>query len=463
MIILHKTGFTFVMTTNTLVSMERKALADLLAWRSDKRRKPLVLNGARQVGKTWLLKEFGKRAYQNVAYINFESNERMATLFSSNVDPERLLMGLRIETGLPIEPEKTLIIFDEVQENPKALTSLKYFYENAPQYHLVAAGSLLGISLHAENSFPVGKVDFLNLYPLSFLEFLKAIGESALADLVSSSDWPMIDAFREKLIEFLRYYYCVGGMPESVATFVATKDLGQVRTFQKELLEAYERDFSKYAKSDTVPRIRAVWNSLPAQLAREQKKFMYGLIREGARAREYESAIEWLCDAGLSRKTFRVSKPGLPLKAYQELNAFKLYMLDIGLLAAHSGLPIQTVLHGNALFEEFKGALTEQYVAQELRLMEEMDASYWSSDTSRAEVDFLIQGQDSIYPLEVKAAENLQAKSLRVYNEKFSPPRCFRTSLSAYREERWLTNIPLYALSILDRITGPSGSTGKSF
>lgn len=438
--------------------MERNAFAPLQAWRLDARRKPLVLNGARQVGKTWLLKEFGKRTYRNVAYINFESNERMLALFSSNLDPERLLMGLRVETGLPIEPEKTLIIFDEIQENPKALTSLKYFCENAPQYHLAAAGSLLGISMHAGNSFPVGKVDFLNLYPLSFLEFLKATGESMLADLVSSRDWPMIDAFREKLTESLRYYYCVGGMPESVITFVATKDLGQVRTFQKKLLEAYERDFSKYARPEMVPRIRAVWNSLPAQLAREQKKFMYGLVREGARAREYENAIEWLCDAGLSRKIFRVSKPGLPLKAYQELNAFKLYMLDIGLLAAHAGLATQAVLHGNALFEEFKGALTEQYVAQELCLMEEASASYWSSDTSRAEVDFLIQAQNSIYPLEAKSAENLQAKSLRVYNEKFSPPRCFRTSLSPYREETWLTNIPLYAFSALAQ----GGSNPKS-
>lgn len=432
--------------------MERNALASLEAWRLDARRKPLVLNGARQVGKTWLLREFGKRAYKNVAYINFESNERMAALFSSNLDPERLLTGLRVESGIRIEPENTLIIFDEIQDTPKAITSLKYFYENVPHYHIAAAGSLLGIATHAGVSFPVGKVDFLNLYPLSFLEFLKAIGDSELSDLVSFGDWSMIDAFKEKLTESLRYYYCVGGMPESVATFIATKDLGQVRVFQKKLLEAYEKDFSKYAKSGMVPRIRAVWNSLPAQLAREQKKFMYGLVREGARAREYENAIEWLCGAGLMQKVFRVSKPGFPLKAYQELNAFKLFMLDVGLLAALADLSIQTVLQGNALFEEFKGALTEQYVAQELCLLEGANASYWSSDTSRAEVDFLIQGQDSIYPLEVKAAENLQAKSLKVYNEKFSPPRCLRTSLSPYREERWLTNIPLYALSLLGTI-----------
>jgi predicted AAA+ superfamily ATPase len=427
--------------------MERSAFAELEAWRLDPGRKPLVVDGARQVGKTWLLKEFGKRTYRNVAYINFESNERMTTLFSSNLEPARLLTGLRVETGVPIEPENTLIIFDEVQENPKALTSLKYFCENAPDYHLAAAGSLLGISMHAGISFPVGKVDFLSLHPLSFLEFLKAADESGLADLIASGDWSMIDTFREKLTELLRYYYCVGGMPECVAIFTEIKDLDQVRAVQKKLLEAYERDFSKYAKPEIVPRIRAVWNSLPAQLAREQKKFIYGLVREGARAREYESAIEWLCAAGLSRKIFRVSKPGLPLKAYQEHNAFKLYMLDVGLLAAHADLSLQTVLRGNALFEEFKGGLTEQYVSQELGLKKDMSASYWSSDTSRAEVDFLIQARNSIYPLEAKAAENLQAKSLRVYREKFSPLRCFRTSLSPYREESWLTNIPLYGLS----------------
>jgi len=450
-----------VLFVRSLPLMERNAFAYLQTWRQDPRRKPLILHGARQVGKTWLLKEFGKRAYGNVAYVNFESNERMMSLFSSSLEPGRLLTGLRVETGLPIEPEKTLIIFDEVQENPKALTSLKYFCENAPDYHLAAAGSLLGIAMHAGSSFPVGKVDFLNLYPLSFGEFLEATGESKLAELISSGDWPMIDSFRERLIESLRYYCCVGGMPESVTTFVATRDVSQVREFQKKLLDAYERDFSKYAKPDIVPRIRAVWNSLPTQLAREQKKFMYGLVREGARAREYENAIEWLCDAGLMQKIFRVSKPGLPLKAYQELNAFKLYMLDTGLLAAHAGLATKTLLQGNVLFEEFKGALTEQYVAQELRFMEGAGVSYWSSDTSRAEVDFLIQAKDSIYPLEVKAAENLQAKSLRVYNEKFSPSRCLRTSLSPYREENWLTNIPLYALSALGRITGsrvPSNS-----
>ncbi len=427
--------------------MERKALADLQSWQKKPNRKPLIVHGARQVGKTWLLKEFGEKSYQNVAYINFEANERMAALFSSSLDAERLLTGLRIESGCPIEPEKTLIIFDEVQENPKALTSLKYFAENAPAYHVAAAGSLLGIAMHAGTSFPVGKVDFLNLYPLAFEEFLWAMSEPDLAALIRSGDWQMLESFRDKLIEYLKYYYCVGGMPECVSVFLAGKDLNRVREFQGRLLAAYEQDFSKYAEPAIVPRIRAVWNSIPAQLAREQKKFMYGLVREGARAREYETAIEWLCDAGLLYKVYRSAKPGLPLKAYQETNVFKLFMLDTGLLAAHSGLPVQALLKGNALFEEFKGALTEQYVAQELRLRDDFGVFYWSSEKSQAEVDFIIQAGESVYPLEVKAAENLQAKSLRVYHEKFSPPRSFRTSLSPYRVESWLTNIPLYALS----------------
>lgn len=431
--------------------MERKASTALRDWQTNPARKPLIVYGARQVGKTWLLKEFGKSSYPNVAYINFESNERMASLFSSNLDIQRLLVGLRVESGSPIEPEKTLIVFDEVQENPKALTAMKYFAENAPNYHIAAAGSLLGIAMHAGISFPVGKVDFLNLYPMSFEEFLWAMNEADLAAMLRSGDWQMLELFREKLIEYAKYYCCIGGMPEGVGIFAAGRDANQVRGFHEKLLAAYEQDFSKYARPQIVPRIRAVWNSIPAQLAREQKKFVYGLVREGARAREYETAIEWLCDAGLLHKVHRVAKPGIPLAAYKELNAFKLFMLDTGLLAAHAGVPVQAMLKGNALFEEFKGALAEQFAAQELRLLADLSVFYWSSDTSRAEVDFLFQAEDSVYPLEVKAAENLQAKSLRVYNERYSPRRCFRASLSPYRRESWLTNIPLYALS---RMTG---------
>ena len=440
---------TFVQRNAILCIMERKALIDLQRWQHKPDRKPLILHGARQVGKTWLLKEFGTRCYKNVAYINFEANERMAALFGSNLDVGRLLTGLRIEAGCLIEPASTLLIFDEVQANPRALTSLKYFAENAPEYHIAAAGSLLGIAMHAGTSFPVGKVEFLDLYPLSFEEFLWALGEQELAEVLVKRDWQFVEAFREKLIDYLKYYYVVGGMPECVSTFVATRDLNKAREIQERVLIAYEQDFSKYADPSMVPRIRAVWNSIPSQLAREQRKFVYGLVRKGARARDYELAIQWLCDAGLLHKVYRVSKPGIPLRAYQEPNAFKLFMVDTGLLAAHAHIPISTILRGSDLFEEAKGALTEQYVAQELRLRHDIEVCYWSSDTSQAEVDFLIQCGESLYPLEVKAAENLQAKSLRVYRDKFVPPRCYRTSLSPYREESWLTNIPLYALPAL--------------
>ncbi|HEY9053668.1 MAG TPA: ATP-binding protein [Rectinemataceae bacterium] len=426
--------------------MERKSLADLLAWREKPGRKPLVLQGARQVGKTWILKEFGRRAYSSVAYINFEANPRMTSLFSSSLETERLLAGLRIEAGCPIDPGKTLIVFDEVQENPRALTSLKYFAENAPEYHLVAAGSLLGVAMHKGSSFPVGKVDFLGLHPLSFEEFLWALGEQALADLILRRDIAMMEAFRDKLIEYLKYYFFVGGMPECVSYFAATRDAAGTREIQLELLDAYERDFSKHADAAAVPRIRAVWNSIPAQLAREQRKFTYGLIRQGARAREYELAIQWLCDAGLFYKVHRASKPGIPLRAYREDSTFKLFMLDTGLLAAHARIPLNSLLAGSALFTEAKGALTEQYVAQELHLRPEIDLFYWSSDTSGSEVDFLVQSGESIYPIEVKAAENLQAKSLKAFRDRFSPPRSIRVTLSPYREESWLTNVPLYGL-----------------
>ena len=426
--------------------MERKSLLDLEKWKNKANRKPLILRGARQVGKTWILHEFGRRAYKNVAYINFEANARMEALFASNLDTQRLLTGLRIEAGCPIEPETTLIIFDEVQENPRALTSLKYFAENAPEYHIAAAGSLLGISMHGGTSFPVGKVEFLNLYPLSFQEFLWALGEKPLAELISGGDWSMMDMFRDKLIEYLKYYYCVGGMPECVSQFAVSKDLAKTRDIQNQLLKTYDQDFSKYAEPSIVPRIRAVWGSIPSQLAREQRKFTYGLVREGARARDYEIAIQWLCDAGLLNKVYRISKPGVPLRAYHEGNAFKLFMVDTGLLAAHSRIPLKTLLEGSDLFEEAKGALTEQYVAQELRLRDDFDVCYWSSETSQAEVDFIIQQADSIYPIEVKASENLQSKSLKAYRDKFSPPRSYRVSLSPYREESWLTNLPLYGL-----------------
>jgi predicted AAA+ superfamily ATPase len=435
--------------------MKRELTDKLQTWKDSPSRKPLILQGARQVGKTWLSKEFGRLSFERVAYFNFEENAHLASLFSGDLDIDRLLVGLRIESAARIEPGTTLIIFDEVQECPRALTSLKYFAENAPEYHIVAAGSLLGLAMHHGTSFPVGKVDFIDLFPLSFSEYLIALEESELARLLVSRDWKMIELFREKLTGHLRTYLCLGGMPEIVHSFIETRDMNQARTLQKKLLAAYEQDFSKYAEVQLVPRIRAIWKSIPAQLSREQKKFVYGLVREGARAREYKMALEWLCDAGLLHKVFRVSRPGVPLKAYQTQNAFKLYMLDVGLLAAHAGLPLQALLNGNVLFEEFKGALSGQYASQELRLQSNLTVSYWASDNSQAEVDFLLQDDHAVYPLEIKASENLQAKSLKSYRDRYSPLRSFRSSLSGYREESWLTNIPLYALS------GLSGEVGK--
>ncbi len=428
--------------------MRRFSLDRLLEWKLRPDRKPLILQGARQVGKTWILKEFGRLNYANVAYVNFESNERMERLFSGNLEPVRLLAGLRIEAGCPIDPGTTLLILDEIQACPAALTSLKYFAENAPEYHVAAAGSLLGVAMHRGVSFPVGKVEFLPLFPLSFFEFLGALDQAELGVAVANGQWDLVSAFREHLTEHLRTYLALGGMPEVVACYLATRDWAQVRRLQQALLQAYEQDFSKYAEPSLVPRIRALWNSIPAQLAREQKKFVFGLIKAGARAREFELAIQWLCDAGLTHKVMRVTKPGMPLKAYHDPAAFKLYFIDCGLLAAHAGLELAALLKGNALFEEFKGALTEQYVSQELRLWDG-EVAYWSSDSSQAEVDFLVQASDRVFPVEVKAAENLQAKSLKVFHEKFQPPRSFRLSLSDYRQESWLTNLPLYALTSL--------------
>lgn len=439
--------------------MKRDLFHALESWKAAAHRKPLMLRGARQVGKTWLLKEFGHLSFPHVAYVNFEDNQRMAGLFSKDLDIPRLLTGLRIEADCSIEPGTTLLIFDEIQACPRALTALKYFAENAPEYHVAAAGSLLGVAMHQGISFPVGKVDFLDLYPLSFREFLSALGESELAGVLASGDWDMLELFRDRLNGHLHTYLCLGGMPEPVSSFLETRDLRMARTLQNKLLLAYEQDFSKYADPQIVPRIRAVWKSIPAQLSREQKKFVYGLVREGARAREYELAIEWLCDAGLLHKIYRATKPGMPLKAYHEQNAFKLYLVDIGLLSAHAEVPLQTLLEGNALFTEFKGALAEQYASQELRLQAGLSTAYWSNGNSRAEVDFLVQDDHGVYPLEIKAAENLQAKSLRSFYEKFRPPRSFRASLSPYRQESWLTNIPLYALSRLgEELRKQSGS-----
>lgn len=426
--------------------MYRIAIQKLLKWKENKYRKPLIIEGARQVGKTWLMKEFGKHAYRNTVYINFDANSRMAELFASDLDTDRLIMGLELYAGHKIEPDNTLLIFDEVQEVPRALASLKYFYENAPQFHIVCAGSLLGIALHEGTSFPVGKVDFLKLYPLSFNEFLMALGQERFARLLEKQDFQMITSFKQTYIDALKQYYFVGGMPEAVQYFAENKDFNEVREIQKRILTAYEQDFSKHAPHEIVPRIRMVWNSIPSQLAKENKKFIYGLVREGSRAKDYETAIMWLSDCGLVHKISRVNGAGIPLKAYEDLKAFKLFAVDVGLLSCMTGIRQGTLLDGNNLFTEFKGALTEQYVCQQLKTLEDLSVYYYTNDKNSCEVDFVVDTGELIAPVEVKAEVNLKAKSLKTYQEKFSPKISVRTSMADFKKEDWLVNIPLYAI-----------------
>lgn len=426
--------------------MERFAMEQLKKWNSRKNRKPLILKGARQVGKTWLMKEFGRTHFKYTAYVNFDNNKNMANVFEGDYDIARILMAINIETGVKIHPGETLIIFDEIQECPKAIASLKYFCEEAPEYAVIAAGSLLGVAIHKGVSFPVGKVDTLELNPLSFREFLRAIGEEGLAELIDEVNIPLIESFREKYIDWLKKYYFIGGMPEVVSSFVAERDFTEVRRIQRRIIEMYEADFSKHTSTNELPRIRMVWNSIPMQLAKENKKFFFGKIKEGARAKDFEIAIEWLLDCGLIKKVYNVSKPAMPLKAYIEFAAFKLYLLDVGLLAAMSELDAKSILDGNAIFVEFKGALTEQYVLQQLIADTEFTPYYYSETKSEGEIDFLIQKGTDIVPIEVKAEENLKAKSLRVYCDKFKPQMAIRTSMSNYREQDWMVNVPLYVL-----------------
>ena len=426
--------------------MYRIAIEKLYKWKNNKRRKPLIIEGARQVGKTWLMKEFGKQAYADTVYINFDSNSRMADLFSADLDTDRLIMGLELYAGRKINPENTLLIFDEVQEVPRALASLKYFYENAPQYHIVCAGSLLGIALHQGTSFPVGKVDFLKLYPLSFSEFLMATGNERFAELLKKQDYEMITSFKQTYIDALKHYYFVGGMPEAVQSFAESKDFNEVRAIQKRILAAYEQDFSKHAPNEIVPKIRMLWNSIPSQLARENKKFIYGLVREGGRAREYETAIMWLSDCGLVHKVSRVNAAGIPLKAYEDLKAFKIFIVDVGLLGCMTGLRQRTLLDGDDLFVEFKGALTEQYVCQQLKTIEDLGIYYYTNDRGSCEIDFVVDTGEQIVPIEVKAETNLRAKSLKTYRERFEPELSVRASMADYKKEDWLLNLPLYAI-----------------
>lgn len=433
--------------------MERLLISQLLKWKESHSRKPLVLEGARQVGKTWLLKEFGRKYFKDVCYINFEQNDVLGEVFAGDLSPQRIIEQLSIYNGKLIEPEQTLIIFDEVQEMPRALTSLKYFCEEAPEYAICCAGSLLGIALHEGTSFPVGKTDFLHLYPLSFKEFLIANEEKMLVDYIDKGN-RNLGAFENRLTDYLKKYMIIGGMPAVVMEWLDSKDYNKVNRIQQELIAAYQKDFSKHAPNAMVEKIRYIWNSIPSQLAKENKKFVYGLVREGARAREYEDAIMWLCDAGEIIRTHNVSKPDIPISAYADLKSFKVFLLDVGLLRAMSRVSPKVILEGSRIFEEFKGALTEQYVCQELQNYSDvLETNYYWSSSATAEVDFLVSDGWDVYPLEVKAGVTMNAKSLKLYREKYSPKWALRTSLLPYErnEVSKTINIPLYMLFALGK------------
>lgn len=437
--------------------MYRQAIEQLIKWKNEPNHKPLIIEGARQVGKTYLMKAFGKEYYEDTVYINFDHNETMERLFQPDLDVHRIITGLEIYSGKRISEGDVLLIFDEVQEVPNALAALKYFNENAPGIDLLCAGSMLGIALHEGTSFPVGKVEFLKLSPMSFAEFLKAHGDENILNLIKSHDSSMLSIFANKISELLKQYFFVGGMPEVVLEFCDTGDFDKVRIIQHRIIAAYEQDFSKHAPNEMVPRIRYVWESIPSQLSRENKKFVYGLVREGARAREYESAIMWLSDCGLIHTVHRIRDVKLPLKAYEDLKAFKIYLVDVGLLSCMAGLDAKTLLEGNDIFVEFKGALTEQYVLQELSCIDELKDKiyYYTNDRSTSEIDFIISRHSKIIPIEVKAETNLRAKSLSAFHEKFNIKTSVRTSMSDFSIESWLINLPLYMeseiLNILDK------------
>ena len=432
--------------------MKRIAYEGLLKWKSKQNRKPLLIKGARQVGKTWLMKEFGKNEYESVAYINFEKATQLANLFVVDFDIPRILRSVQLITGIIPKPGETLIIFDEIQSVKRGLLSLKYFYEDAPEYHIIAAGSLLGLSIHKDDSFPVGKVDFLELYPLSFEEFTLAMGKKSLLDALHGQEWELVKAFKSNYTELLKQYYYTGGMPEVVRSFIQNNDYNEVREIQNSILESYNNDFSKHPPLEIVPRIKLIWNAIPSQLAKENRKFIYGAVKSGGRAKEFEVAIMWLEDAGLIHKISRVSNASLPLNGFADIGAFKLFMVDVGLLGAKSGLDAKTIIEGNSIFGQYKGALTEQYVLQQLKCSEGIETYYWSPEQGTAEVDFLIQAKGKVIPIEVKAEENLKAKSLKSFRDKFHPELSIRTSMSNFRKEETLTNLPLYGISLINSI-----------
>ena len=425
--------------------MKRIIYDELKKWKHSKSRKPLMMYGARQVGKTYILKEFGEQEYDSLVYVNCYKNDLVRTLFSGNADIDRILVGLSSISHKTIIPGKTLVFLDEIQEVPPIISTLKYFYENRPDIHVIVAGSLLGVMNMQGESFPVGKVDIMHLYPMSFEEFLDAMGEGQLVDLLHSNDHQLTDVFASKFIDLLRQYYFTGGMPEAVKTYCDTKDLIAVRTIQKNILAAYEADIAKHTASET-QRVRMVWQSVPEQLARENKKFIYGAVRKGARAKDFEIAIQWLVDAGLVYKVNRVRDLNVPLRFYSDSNAFKLYLLDIGLLGAMTDAPAKSILIGDSIFIEYKGAFTENYVLQQLKSLPHTFIYYYSNENSTMEIDFVIQHDNEIIPVEVKAEENLRAKSLRQFTKDNPNLHGIRFSMSGHREQEWMTNVPLWAV-----------------
>ena len=427
------------------INMKRFALEKLIEWKNKPNRKPLIIRGARQVGKTWLMKEFGKICFEKVAYVNFDSNTRMQQVFDGEISIDRIVLAISAETGISIDAENTLLIFDEVQEVPKALSSLKYFCENAPEYAIVAAGSLLGVALHKGTSFPVGKVDFMDLYPLTFQEFLCALGEERFVSILQSSDTDMVTMFKSKYMDRLREYYYVGGMPEVVQAYIETKDFNLVREIQKNLLNYYQQDFSKHADISLVPRLNLVWNSVPMQLAKENKKFIYGQVRKGSRAKDFELAIQWLADAGIVYKVSRIKEPKMPLKFYEDRDAFKLFLLDCGLLACMTDASADQMLIGDNVFTEFKGAFTEQYVLQQLLALG-LKPYYWSNTKTPSEIDFIIQDSQRVIPVEVKAEENVRARSLAQFIKDNPGLKGLRISMKGYVDQEWMENIPIIAI-----------------
>ena len=424
--------------------MERTAFKQLAEWKNASDCKPLIIKGARQIGKTWLMREFGKRCFANTIYINFEYERRFTNLFVEDFDTQRIISTIELFYGKKINPADTLIIFDEIQAAQGGLTSLKYFCENAPQYAIVAAGSLLGIAMHQNQSFPVGKVNFLDLHPMSFAEFLLALGKDLLHNALSENQWDLLSAFHDELIRLVKTYMVVGGMPEVVQKWVDTQDFFAVRDKQNDILNSYHADFSKHIPDLQIPRVSMVWDSLPAQLSKENKKFIYGVLREGAPAKDFELAIMWLIDCGLVLKSQRINTPKLPLKAYQDMSVFKLYMVDTGLLCAASGLGFDTMVDGNRLFTEFKGAITEQFVMQELTALKCDYIAYWTNERSTSEVDFVIQKNGAVIPLEVKAGENLQAKSFAAFCQKYQPEYACKISALPFNQTKNVFNYPLY-------------------